>query len=157
MTPTAAPIATSDALLTTEFVQEMVRQMRALDMYGQLDGKPVMDLLAPFILTRERKAQIPVVGDPDATTMARIRAFHNGIATLIEKECRLMAVPLVHLSNEGFGRVLITVGKLVVLDRALRDAHRFGFDSLSSMKNEADKYLAVALEIVGKYPAVAGL
>ena len=157
MTPTAAPIAASDALLTTEFVQEMVRQMRALDMYGQLDGKPVTDVLAPFILTRERKAQIPVVGDPDATTMARIRAFYNGIATLIEKECGLMAVPLVHLSSEGFGRVLITVGKLVVLDRTLRDVHRFGFGSLSKMKDEADKYLAVAIGIIGQFPDVAGL
>ena len=47
--------------------------------------------------------------------------------------------------------------KLVVLDRTLRDAHRFGFESLSKMKHEADKYLAVALEIIGKYPEVAGL
>ena len=38
----------------------------------------------------------------------------------------------------------------------LRDAHRFGFESLSAMKNEADKYLAVALEIVGRFPDVAG-
>ena len=68
-----------------------------------------------------------------------------------------MASSLVHLSYEGFGRVLITVGKLVVLDRTLRDAHRFGFDSLSKMKHEADKHLAVALEIIGKYPGVAGL
>lgn len=157
MSPNTMPPPASDPLFETEFIQEMVRQMRALDMYGQFDGKPLAELLAPFVLTRERKAQIPIVGDPDTTTMARIGAFYNAIATLIEKECRLMAVPLVHLSNEGFGRVLITVGKLVVLDRSLRDAHRFGFDSLSSMKNEADKYLAVALEIVGKYPAVAGL
>jgi hypothetical protein len=35
--------------------------------------------------------------------------------------------------------------------------HRFSFDSLSKMKDEADKFLAVALEIVGKYPEVAGL
>ena len=86
--------------------------------------------------------------------MARIRAFYNGIAVLVEKECGLMAVPLVHLSSEGFGRVLITVGKLVVLDRPLRDAHRFGFESLSAMKNEADKYLAVALEIVSAWPGL---
>jgi len=66
-------------------------------------------------------------------------------------------VPLVHLTHEGFGRVLITVGKLVVLDRTLRDVHRFGFESLSKMKNEADKYLSVAIEIIGKFPDVAGL
>jgi probable nitrogen fixation protein len=147
----------SDPILDTDFIKEMVRQMRALDSYGQYDGKSVEELLAPVILTKERKAQIPVIGDPDETTVACVKAFYNAIAVLIEKECRLMAVPLIHLTHEGFGRGLITVGKLVVLDRTLRDVHRFGFENLSKMKTESDKYPAVALEIVGKYPDVAGL
>ncbi len=154
MTSIAAP---ADPLLETDFIREMVRQMRALDSYGQYDGKPVTSLLEPFVLSKERKAEIPIIGDPDDITLACIKAFYNGIAVMIEKECGLMAVSLVHLSHEGFGRVLITVGKLVVLDRTLRDAHRFGFESLSKMKHEADKHLAVALEIIGKFPDVAGL
>jgi len=117
----------------------------------------VTNLLEPFVLSKERKAEIPIIGDPDDITLACTKAFYNGIAVMIEKECGLMAVTLVHLSHEGFGRVLITVGKLVVLDRTLRDAHRFGFESLSKMKHEADKHLAVALEIIGKFPDVAGL
>jgi len=149
--------APADPILETDFIREMVRQMRALDSYGQYDGKPVASLLEPFILSKERKAEIPIVGDPDDLTLACIKAFYNGIAVMIEKECGLMAVTLVHLSHEGFGRVVITVGKLVVLDRTLRDAHRFGFESLSKMKHEADKHLAVALEIIGKFPDVAGL
>ena len=154
MTSIAAP---ADPLLETDFIREMVRQMRALDSYGQYDGKPAASLLEPFVLSKERKAEIPIIGDPDDLTLACIKAFYNGIAVLIEKECGLMAVTLVHLSHEGFGRVVITVGKLVVLDRTLRDAHRFGFESLSKMKHEADKHLAVALEIIGKFPDVAGL
>ena len=154
MTSIAAP---ADPLLETDFIREMVRQMRALDSYGQYDGKPVTSLLEPFVLSKERKAEIPIIGDPDDITLACIKAFYNGIAVMIEKECGLMAVTLVHLSHEGFGRVLITVGKLVVLDRTLRDAHRFGFESLSKMKHEADKHLAVALEIIGKFADVAGL
>lgn len=151
------PASPVDPIRDTDFIKEMVRQMRALDSYGQFDGQPVERLLEPFVLTRERKAEIPLVGDPDETTVACVKAFYNAISVLIEKECGLMAVPLVHLTHEGFGRGLITVGKLVVLDRTLRDVHRFGFESLSKMKHEADKYLAVALEIVGKYPEVAGL
>ena len=153
----AGPALAGDPILDTDFIKEMVRQMRALDSYGQYDGKPAVSLLDPFVLTRERKAQIPLVGDPDETTVSCIRAFYNAISVLIEKECGLMAVPLVHLTHEGFGRVLITVGKLVVLDRTLRDVHRFGFESLSKMKTEADKYLSVAIEIIGNFPEVAGL
>ena len=150
-------MSAADPILDTDFIKEMLRQLRALDSYGQYDGKPPEAMLAHCVLTKERKAELPLIGDPDETVLARVKAFYNAIAVLIEKECGLMAVPLLHLTHEGFGRGLITVGKLVVLDRTLRDVHRFGFESLSKMKNEADKYLAVALEIVGKYPEVAGL
>ena len=157
MNATIVPVVAGDPILDTDFVKEMVRQMRALDSYGQYDGYPLEKLLEPLVLTKARKAEIPLVGDPDETTVACVKAFYNAIAVLIEKECGLMAVSLIHLSHEGFGRVLITIGKLVVLDRTLRDVHRFGFESLSKMKTEADKYLSVAIEIIGKFPEVAGL
>jgi probable nitrogen fixation protein len=146
-----------DPVLDTDFLKEMLRQMRALDMYGSYTGWSQEKILDPFIMTKERKAAMPIVGDPDEEVMARVTAFYNGIAVLIEKECGLMATPLVHLSHEGFGRALITVGKLVVMNKTLRDVHRFGFESFSKMKTEADKHLSVALELVGKYSEVAGL
>jgi hypothetical protein len=34
---------------------------------------------------------------------------------------------------------------------------RFGSPSLSKMKDEADKILSVALEVIGEHPNVAGL
>ena len=98
-----------------------------------------------------------MIGDPDEITIARVKAFYNAIASMIEKECRLMAVPMLNLSHEGFGRVIITVGKLVVMDKTLRDVHRFGFPTLSKMKDEADKLLSVALEIIGLHSEVAGM
>lgn len=147
----------TDAIFETDFVKEMARQMRALDTYGTYTGWTVEKILDPYILTKERKASIPMIGDPDDETISRVKAFYNAIAVLIEKECKLLAVPLVHLTHEGFGRAIITVGKLVVMDRTLRDVHRFGFPSLSKMKDEADKILSVALEIIGLYPRVAGL
>lgn len=153
----ASPPLTADPVFETDFIKEMTRQMRSLDSYGINDNKSAADLLAAYVLSKEERARLPIVGDPDEETLARVKAFYNAIAVLIEKECRLMAVPLVHLSHEGFGRALITVGKLVVVNRTLRDVHRFGFDSLSKMKTEADKLLAVAIEIIGSYPEVAGL
>lgn len=153
---TALPELDAD-LAQSAFIKEMSRQVRALDSYGTYDGWSTERVLAPFILTKEQRREIPVVGDPDEELLARVRAFHNAIATLIEQECGLMAVPFINIGHEGFGRVLVTVGKLVVMDRTLRDVHRFGFDSHSKMKTEADKHLSVALEIVGKYPEVAGL
>ncbi len=150
-------IAVDDPVLSTDFATEMLRQMRAMDNYGTYDKYPPAKILEPFILTKAMKREIPIVGDPDEITIARIKAFYNAISALIEKECGLMAVPMINLTHEGFGRAIISVGKLIVVDRTLRDVHRFGFETLSKMKTEADKLLSVALTLVGEHSAVAGL
>jgi len=157
MSEAVAAIVEDDPVLETDFAKEMVRQMRAIDTYGTYDSWPVDKILEPFVLTKEKKREIPVVGDPDEITMSRVKVFYNAISAMIEKECGLMAVPMMNLTHEGFGRSIITVGKLVVMDKTLRDVHRFGFPTLSKMKDEADKLLSVALEIIGQHPKVAGL
>lgn len=153
----AEAVAERDPILDTDFIKEMVRQMRALDTYGTYNGWTFEQILEPYIMTKEKKALVPIVGDPDETTIARVKCLYNAISVLIEKECKLMAVPLVHLTHEGFGRALITVGKLVVVEKTLRDVHRFGFPTLSKMKDDADALLGIALERIGTYPEVAGL
>jgi probable nitrogen fixation protein len=154
---TEAATTERDPILETDFIKEMVRQMRAIDSYGTYDGWPVERILAPYILTKDQRREIPVIGDPDEQTLSRVKAFYNGIATLIEKECGLMAVPMMNITHEGFGRALITVGKLVVMDRTVRDVHRYGYESLSKMKDEADKLLSVALQTIGAHREVAEL
>jgi len=157
MAEAALAIEENDPVLESDFMKEMVKQMRAIDTYDTYENWSAAKILDPFVMTKERKAEIPVIGDPDEITMARVKAFYNAISSLIEKECGLMAVPMINLSHEGFGRAIITVGKLVVLDKTLRDVHRFGFKSLSKMKDESDKFLSVALEIIGEHPDVAGM
>jgi probable nitrogen fixation protein len=137
-----------DPILETDFIKEMVKQMRALDSYGTYDGWPVTRILAPYVLTKEQRREIPVIGDPDEQTLSRVKAFYNGIAALIEKECGLMAVPMMNITHEGFGRALITVG-LVVIDRTVRDVHRYGYQSSWKMKEESRRCCAAALQMIG--------
>jgi probable nitrogen fixation protein len=158
MTVTAPPkIDANDPVLSTDLGIELARQVRAIDAYGTLDNLSAAEILAPFVLTKQEKRELPIVGDPDEVVVSRMQAFYNAIAVLIEKECGLMASPLLNLTHEGFGRGLITVGKLVVMDRRLRDVHRFGFESLSKLKDEADSILGVALMLIGEHSEVAGL
>lgn len=157
MSEAAVLIPENDPILESDFAIEMIRQMRAIDSYGTYDDWSTAKILEPFVLTKEMKREIPIIGDPDEIILARVKAFYHGIATMIEKECGLMAVPMLNLSHEGFGRVIITVGKLLVMDKVLRDVHRFGFPSISKMKDEGDKLLSVALEIIGKHSDVAGM
>ncbi len=148
-------IAEEDPILKSDFMQEMVRQMRALDTYDTYEGWSDAKILDPFILTKERRREIPVIGDPDEIVMARVKCLYNAISFLIEKSTGIMAVPVVNITHEGFGRVLITAGKLVVLDRSLRDVHRFGFRTVEAMQEEGEKLLAAALNLIEKYPEVA--
>jgi probable nitrogen fixation protein len=157
MSEAQALIIEDDPVLESDFAKEMVRQMRAVDTYGSYDEWTQARILAPFILTKAMRREIPIIGDPDEVTLARVKAFYNAIAATIESRSGLMAVPMIHLSHEGFGRALITVGKLVVMDRTLRDVHRFGFPDLATMNEEAGKLLDKAAQLIEAWPEVARL
>ncbi len=137
------------------FVKEMVRQLRAIDNYGTYDTWTDEKVLAPLILTKSRKAEIPLVGDPDEETVSRVKAFYNAAAVSIEAKSALLTVSLVHLSHEGFGRVLLSTGRLILVDRSLRDVHRFGFASLEKLAEQGEKAITGALTILEKFPEAA--
>jgi probable nitrogen fixation protein len=153
----AVVVTESDAALAHPFVKQMVVQLRAMDSYGTYDTWSDARVLDPLVLTKERRRQIPVVGDPDETTVSRVKAYYNAIAQMVERETGLLAVPVINLTHEGFGRALILVGKLVALDKSLRDVHRFGFDSLGKMVEEAEKVLSKAVGLVKQHRDVAEL
>ena len=144
-------VTEDDAFLKTDIVQDLIKQLNAIDTYDSYDGWSNARIIDPLVLTKERKREIPVIGDPDELTIARLKAYYNSLATLIEKKTGLMAAPIVNLSHEGFGRALIMVGKLIVVDKILRDTHRFGFASLEDLCEKSDKTIARAIELIEKY------
>lgn len=151
-----APVL-EESVLEHPFVRQMVVQLRAMDSYGTYDNWDDAKVIDPLILTKERKREIPVVGDPDEVIVARLKAYYNALSSLIEKETGLMAVPVVNLTHEGFGRAFIVVGKLIAMDKTLRDVHRFGFASLEKMIEEGEKIIAKAAKLIEEHRAVAEL
>lgn len=143
--------------LQAEFVKEIAKQLRAIDTYDTYQGWSDAQVLDPLILTKERKREIPIIGDPDEITIARVKAFYNSVASLIERQTRLMAVPVVNLTHEGFGRAFVIVGKLIVVDKTLRDVHRFGFPSFARLNEEGSRLVAGALELIEAHAEVANL
>ena len=113
------------------FCCELVRQVRARDSYGMYDGKADAELLAPFIVD---KSKLPIIGDPDPQVLARLEQFYAAVALAIEKRSGIMAAPLMHVTGEGFGRVILTCGRLVAVSKTLRDVHRFGFADLDKLE-----------------------
>ncbi len=157
MTSEVLQIDKADPALASEVAAEIVRQMRAIDTYGIYDNMDSAEIIDPYILTKERKREIPIVGDPDEITLARLKAYYNAISVLVEKRVGLMAVPMVNLTHEGFGRAIIIVGKLIVVDRTLRDVHRFGFPTLEKLKEEVEKLVEKAVALIEAHRPVAEL
>jgi len=155
MSTAALVVKDNDTNLSSDIVKDMIKQLRAIDAYDTYAGWSEAKIIDPIVLTKERKKNIPVIGDPDEITIARLKAYYNSLATLIEQKSGLMAAPIVHLSHEGFGRALIMVGKLVVVDKILRDTHRFGFASLEELKEKSDQTVERALALIEKYKAAA--
>jgi len=155
MSQPALAIADNDPNMTADVVTEMLKQLRALDTYDSYDGWSDEKIIDPLIMTKERKREIPIIGDPDEITLARIKAYYNSIASLIEKKTGMMAVPVINITHEGFGRAFVLVGKLIVVDKILRDVHRFGFPSLEDMCSKTDAVVDKAAALIEQFKEVA--
>ncbi len=150
----AAP-ATDEALLATPFVQQLIKQLRAQDIHGTWEGKSDLQLLKPYLHTAEERRAIPILGDPDPETLWHLEIFYNAIAVAIERETGQMVSPMMKMSHEGFGRMVLIAGRLVVVNKQLRDVHRFGFSSLAKLADAGGKFLDEAISMIRSYPAVA--
>ncbi len=154
---TAAQTAVTAATdpMQSVVVQELIKQWRAQDMHGAWDGKTDLDLLDPYILTKEKRREIPIMGDPDPETLWRLELYYNAIGLAMERATGVMVAPMMKLHHEGFGRMVLTAGRLVVTNKHLRDVHRFGFDSLETLAQEGEKLVAAGVEMIRKYPELA--
>ena len=137
------------------FAAQLVQQIRAQDTHGSWDRKSDMDLLDPFIVDKEARKALPIIGDPDPDTLWRLELFYGCLCLAIERQTGIMVSPMMKMSHEGFGRMVLIAGRLVVVNKSLRDVHRFGFDSIAKLNTEAEKFIASAKDIMEKFPAVA--
>jgi len=150
----AAP-DTDEALLATPFVQQLIKQLRAQDTHGTWDNKNDLQLLKPYIHTAEERRALPIVGDPDPETLWHLEIFYNAVAVAIERETGQMVSPMMKMSHEGFGRMVLIAGRLIVVNKQLRDVHRFGFPSLAKLAQAGGKFLDEAVTMIKTYPDVA--
>lgn len=137
------------------FIKELVKVWRAQDSHGAWEGKKDLDLLEPYILDKEKRRALPIVGDPDPDTIWRLELFYNAIALAIEKATGVMVSPMMKMSHEGFGRMVLIGGRLIVVNKQLRDVHRFGFDNLGKLADEGDKQVKAGIEMIEKFKDVA--
>ena len=137
------------------FMKELIKIWRAQDTHGTWETKSDLDLLAPYVLDKEARRALPIIGDPDPETIWRMELFFNAVALSIERATGVMISPMLKMSHEGFGRMVLIGGRLIVVNKQLRDVHRFGFDSFEKLASEGDKYVQSGVEMIEKFPDVA--
>lgn len=148
--------AESDALaLQTPFLRTLIALVRAQDRFGIWEKKDDTQLLADFIIDKEKRKLIPIVGDPDPDQLTRLEWFYGAVGLQVESRTGVMASPIMQMSHEGFGRMVVTAGRLVVINKHLRDVHRFGFSSLAKLAAEGAKAVEDAVAWIEKHSDVA--
>ena len=137
------------------FIKELVKVWRAQDTHGAWDGKGDLDLLEPYIVDKEKRRALPIVGDPDPDTIWRLELFYNAVCLSIEKATGVMISPMLKMHHEGFGRMVLIGGRLIVVNKQLRDVHRYGYDNLGKLAEEGTKAVEQGIEMITKWPDVA--
>ena len=148
----------SEAVVETPvspFLQELVKQLRAQDSYGHWEGKSDVQVLAPYVVDAAARKAMPLMADPDPDVLWRLELYYNAAGLAIERRSGVMTAPMIKMHHEGFGRVVLIAGRLVVVNKYLRDVHRFGFDSLAKLAEQGDTLVNDAVAMIERFNEVA--
>ncbi len=143
-----------------EILKEIVNQIRAYDTYGTWEKKSDHDILNHLFLTKpEKQASLSLMGhcEVDPKALLKLHAYFKAIGVLIEKSSGLLTSVVINLDEEGNGIVLIYSGRLILVNKSIRDANKFRFKSLDEMALQAQKFIDKALELLEKYREVANI
>jgi probable nitrogen fixation protein len=158
VTATAADVAVAgrgDRVPPSPFLDQLVMVLRAEDAWGAWDELGEAELLAGYVVTPEERRTIPITGEPEPETVWRLEQFYAAVGLLVGRRTGVAAAPMSRIHWEGFGRVVLTAGRLVVLSRHLRDVHRFGFSSLEALAREGERLAEEAAAMIADHPELA--
>jgi probable nitrogen fixation protein len=149
-----AALAAALVIDNSPLLKALVQQIRANDSYGTFRNWSDELLLKPYVISKKDRREISVEGDVDPATIGRILGFYRAIATCIEQETGQLSQVVLDLSHEGFGWALVFSGRLILVSKTLRDAQRFGFDSLEKLNAEGEKLVQKGIDLAQRFPEV---
>jgi probable nitrogen fixation protein len=136
-------------------IQGLLRLIRAQDRSGAYDADPDEELLAPYVVTKAQKREMPMMGDPDPDTLGRVELFYGAVAWELERRTGRAVVPMLNIHHEGWGRILLIAGRLVAVNTHVRELHRFGFETLAALIDKAEKLASEGVTSIETFPQVA--
>jgi probable nitrogen fixation protein len=143
----------------SDFGVEIIRQIRALDQFGNWSRISDEELLIKkYVKTKEELKAVPVIADIDEMMINDIKMIYKAIALSFERKTGIVCNVIMEMSHEGFGRCAILSDRICIIDKYFKDAHRFSFRSLEALFEEGDKNLERALKVYEQYkPCMIGV
>ncbi len=157
----AAPSGLASAATASEdgldelFLTSLVQQLRAQDRYGMWDAKSEDEILVSFVLSKEKRKRLPILGDADAALRLRMELFYAAVAAAIERRAEVRSGSIVQLHDEGWGQAIVFAGRLVLINKAVRDAHRFGFADKQKIQEAGGALVREGVSWLERHPELA--
>jgi probable nitrogen fixation protein len=142
-------------MTTHPFVKGLLTLLRAQDRSGAWDNEPDEALLAPFIVTKVQKRELPMIGDPDPDILWRVELYYQAIAFEIERRSGRACAPMMNIHHEGWGRIVLIAGRLVAVNAHVRELHRFGFETVDQMVEKAERLIVEGAATIDKFATIA--
>jgi len=142
----------STALALNEFTEELIRQLRATDQFGNWSKMSDEELLIKkYVKTKEDLKAMPIIADIDEMLIGEIKMIFKAVALQFERKTGVMCNVVMEMSHEGFGRCIVIAGRIVLVDKYFKDAHRFGYRTIEKLYEEGQKYLDKSHEVYEQY------
>ena len=94
--------AAEEAAFETPFMKALVQWLfRAQDQHGFGERKTDAQIPSDFIVTKEQRREMPIIGDPDPTSLAHRDVLH-GDGLCCRGQDRRHAGPMMKMSHEGW-------------------------------------------------------
>ncbi|UFH58384.1 NifX-associated nitrogen fixation protein [Sulfurovum mangrovi] len=134
------------------FTEELIRQLRATDQFGNWAKMSDEELLTKkYVKTKEDLKNIPIIADIDEMLIGEIKMIFKAIALQFERKTGVMCNVVMEMSHEGFGRCIVIADKIVLVDKYFKDAHRFGYRTIDKLYEDGQKHLDKAFSIYEQY------
>lgn len=134
------------------FTEELIRQLRATDQFGNWSKMSDEELLTnKYVKTKEDLKKIPIIADIDEMLIGEIKMIYKAIALQFERKTGVMCNVVMEMSHEGFGRCIVIADKIVLVDKYFKDAHRFGYRTIDKLYEDGQKHLDKAFGIYQQY------
>lgn len=142
----------------SDFGVELVRQIRAIDQFGNWAKVADEELLVKkYVKTKEELKTIPLIADIDEMMINDIKMIYKAIALSFERKTGVVCNVIMEMSHEGFGRCAVIADRICIVNKYFKDAHRFSYRTLDALFDDGNKTLNTAIEIYQQYkPCIKG-